>query len=70
MCTVSTNTTEAKGVRLPSGLWRAIESEAASLDMSVSEFIRRKMVKNFSAPADVQNQIMPVQTENDSVRFS
>lgn len=60
---MSTPTTEAKGIRLPSGLWRAIEAEAASLDMSVSEFMRRKMVKLFAASSDVQNQPNGVQGE-------
>lgn len=42
-CTVSTDTTIARGIRLPARLWEAIDAAAAELDMTRTEYIRRRL---------------------------
>jgi hypothetical protein len=39
---------EAKGIRLPPGLWLLIDSEAATLRMTRSEWLRRRIEGFFS----------------------
>jgi len=36
--------TEAKGIRLPSELWRNLDADARTLGMSRSELVRRRLV--------------------------
>ncbi len=43
----------AKGIRLPNPLWERIEAEAASLRMTRSDYLRRKLGTLFSVESNV-----------------
>jgi len=46
----------AKGIRLPKPLWAAIETEAASLRMTRSDYLRRKLGALFSCDVSVKKK--------------
>lgn len=46
----------AKGIRLPNPLWETIEAEAASLQMTRSDFLRRKLGTLFSCDVQVKKK--------------
>lgn len=54
MCTVNTEPTTSKGIRLPDSLWAAIERAARDMEMSSPEWIRRRLASGVRVVDDVQ----------------
>lgn len=56
-----------RAIRLSNELWRRIEAEADGLDMSVNEFVRRRLARSFERVADESGPMQTLRRQTPGV---